>query len=257
MMTYIPYILPFISLLGLLYIGLRYINLFLKNNKLEDEFSSIVNHTFRTPITRILWTSKELEKDLPRDEKLNYIKNIVNATNKILNVVDTIVGIKKIDNLSDYYFEATSLRELTEESMIKFSEKIKDKNLTFNIPTFTNIPLLTVDLKKISFVINTLIENAVFYTPQNGQITVNCISNKENLVFSVEDTGIGLGVVDKLRIFSRFYRNKKAISMNTDGMGLCLYLSRKIIKRHKGKIYAKSCGKNKGSTFILKLPFKR
>lgn len=253
----LPYIIPLLSLIGLIYIGFRYINLFLKINKLENEFSSIVNHTFRTPITKILWTSKEMEKDLPKEEKMNYIKNIINATNKILSVVDTIVGIKKIDNLSDYYFEATSIREITEKSIKKYSEKIREKNLSFKIPTFNDIPLLTLDLKRISFVINTLIENAICYTSNGGEILIGCISNKDYLVYYVKDTGIGLTFIDKLRIFSRFYRNKKAISMNTEGMGLCLYLSRKIIKRHKGRIYAKSNGKNKGSTFFLKLPFKK
>ena len=253
----IPYILPILSLLGLFYIGFRYINIFLKINKLEEEFFSIVNHTFRTPITRILWTSKEMEKDLKIEEKMNYIRNIINATSKILSIVDIIVGIKKIDNLSDYYFEATSIRELVEESIKKYSEKIRENNLTFKIPTFTNIPLLSVDLKKISFVINTLIENAICYTQKGGEILIGCTSNESNLIFYIKDTGLGLSLVDKLRIFSRFYRNKKAVSMNTDGMGLCLYLSRKIVKRHKGKIYAKSDGRNKGSTFFLKLPFKR
>ena len=256
-MIYIPYILPFISLLGLLYIGFRYINLFLKINKLEDEFSSIVNHTFRTPITRILWTSKELEKDLLRDEKMNYIKNIVNATNKILNVVDTIVGIKKIDNLSDYYFEAVSIREIVEKSMSNYADRIKEKNLYFNVSPFVNMPMLTVDLKKISFVINTLVENSIYYTQNNGQILISCDSNENYLTFYIIDTGIGLSYLDKMRIFSRFYRNKRATLMNTDGMGLCLYLSKKIIKRHSGKIYAKSHGINKGSTFIFSIPFKR
>jgi signal transduction histidine kinase len=257
MIDYFTYIILIISLIGLVYLFFRYINLFFKINKLENEFSSIVNHTFRTPITRILWTTKELEKELPREEKMDFIKNIINATNKILGVVDIIAGIKKIDNLSDYYFEAVSIREITEKSMIKYAEKIREKNLSFQVSSFKDIPMLSVDLKKISFVMDTLIENAICYTPQNGKIIIDCISNRNYLNFYISDTGLGLNFIDKLRIFSKFYRNKKVIPMNTDGMGLCLYLSRKIMKRHKGEIYAKSKGRNKGSTFFLILPFKK
>jgi len=58
-------------------------------------------------------------------------------------------------------------------------------------------------------------------------------------------------------IFSKFYRGAQAKLMNTDGMGLKLYLSRQIIKRHHGKIYAKSNGKEEGSTFFIELPFNK
>jgi signal transduction histidine kinase len=63
--------------------------------------------------------------------------------------------------------------------------------------------------------------------------------------------------MDKLMIFQKFYRSKKAILMNTDGMGLRLYLSKEIIKRHHGRIYAKSNGVNEGTTFFIELPFQK
>lgn len=253
----LPYIVPLIALIGLVYIGFRYINLFIKIKKLEDEFSSIVNHTFRTPLTRILWLSKELEGELPLNKRLSLTQNLTNATERVLGIVDIIAGIKKINDVSGYYFEAVSLREIVEKSMKNHNEKIKNKNIIFKVSSFLEIPLLTVDLKKISFVIDALIENAIFYTPKNGKILIDGIVTRKNLTFFISDTGLGLTTIDKLRIFSKFYRNKKAALMNTDGMGLCLYLSKKIIKRHHGKIYAKSKGPNKGSTFFVKLPFNK
>jgi two-component system sensor histidine kinase VicK len=246
-----------ISLILLIYLFIRYLILQSKINKLENEFTSIVNHTFRTPITRILWIIKELEKDLPIEEKLLYLQNLENTTEKILAIVEIIAGIKKIDDLSGYHFEAISLREIVEKSIQNYRDKIREKKLEFNVSSFQNIPLLSVDLKKITFVINTLIENAIFYTPKDGKILIGCLSNKKGLIFYISDNGIGLNNFDKLRIFSRFYRNKKATLMNTDGIGLCLYLSKKIIKRHHGEIYAKSKGVNKGSTFFVKIPFKK
>lgn len=256
-MDYTIYLIPIISLVGLAYLGYRYINLFMKINKLEDEFSSIVNHTFRTPLTRIMWLAKELEVDLPTEQKLSHIQNINNATERVLGIIDVVAGIKNISDISGYYFEAVSLREIVEKSMEKYRERIKNRGIVFNVSSFQNIPLLSVDLKKISFVVDTLIENAIYYTNNDGQIIIDCTSDEEKLTFSVSDNGIGLTAIDKLRIFSRFYRNKQAVLMNTDGMGLCLYLSKKIIRRHRGKIYAKSRGSQKGATFFVVLPFER
>jgi signal transduction histidine kinase len=247
---------PSIAFISILYIGIYYLNMSLNKKKLEYEFTSIVNHTFRTPITSITWFIKELEKDLPQQEKLLYLQNIQNSINKILSIVDVFAGIKDVNNVSTYFFEAVSLREVVEKSIAKYRERINKKNITFKVSTFKDIPLLTVDLKKITFVVDTLIENAVFYTPSNSKILIDCISTRKSLTFFVSDTGLGLNFIDKMRIFSRFYRSKDARRINTDGMGLGLYLSKQIIKRHKGKIYAKSKGKNRGTTFFVKIPFK-
>lgn len=248
-------LIPIISLISALYIGYNYFSLYLKVDSLEYEFSSIVNHTFRTPLTRIMWFTKELEKDMSQNERLLFLQNITNATSRVLEIVDLIVGIKNVNNTFGYFFEAISIRTVVEKSIINYREEINKKEIKFQVPTFKDMPLLTVDLKKISFVIDTLIENAIWYTPRGGQIVINCVADANKMTLSVADNGLGLDFMDKLKIFTRFYRNKQALKLNTDGMGLRLYLSKQIIKRHHGRIYAKSAGVNKGSTFFVELPF--
>lgn len=231
------------------------IGTYFKIHALEYEFTSIVNHTFRTPLTRVIWFSKELEKDLPTKERIGYLQNINNATNRVLDIVDLFAGIKDINNTSGYFFEATSLRDIVERTISKYRDDINKKGISLQVSTFRDIPLLTLDLKKITFVIDTLMENAILYTPNNGKIIIDSISNNKNLTIYVGDNGMGLNWFDKFRIFSRFYRSKKAVLMNPDGMGLKLYMSKIIIGRHKGKIYAKSKGVDMGTTFFVKLPF--
>jgi signal transduction histidine kinase len=217
-----------------------------------------VNHTFRTPLTRINWISRELERDLPSKEKLLYLQNLNNATDKLLEIIDLIAGIKDIKNVSGYVFVATSLRDIVEKSIAKYREEINKKNITFQVSTFKDIPLLTIDLKKITFVMDTLIENAVIYTPKDGKILIDCILKSGNkLLFYITDTGLGLSFYEKRRIFSKFYRGKRAILAHPDGMGLRLYLSKQIIALHGGKIYAKSKGKDKGSVFFIQLPLNK
>ena len=246
-------------MLIVIYLLYSYIKLQIRANKAEYEFTSIVNHTFRTPLTRINWISKELEqREMSQDEKLLYIQNLNNATEKLLEIIDLIAGTKDVKNATGYVFVATSLRDIVEKSIIKYREEINKKNITFQVSAFKDIPMLTLDLKKIGFVFDALLENAVFYTPKEGKILMDCIVQKNGkLLFYITDTGMGLTFYEKRRIFSRFFRSKRAVLAYPDGTGLRLYLSKQIIKLHNGRIYAKSEGENKGSAFFIELPLSR
>ena len=134
-----------------------------------------------------------------------FLQNINNNVSNILSVIDVLVGINNIKNTSTYYFEAVSVREIIEESIKKYREKINKKSILFQISNLKDIPLLTVDLKKISFVFDTVIENAILYTNKNGKIIIDCISETNKLTFFISDTGIGLSFFDKIKItFIRF-----------------------------------------------------
>jgi signal transduction histidine kinase len=249
------WIIPGVSLFSVIILGIFFTNLFLKIDRLEFEFTSIVNHAFRTPLTRIMWLVKELETELPREQRLLFLQNIENTTNRVIGIVDLIAGMKDAENKFGYIFQAVSIREMVEASMEKHREGIKQKNLTLQVSTFKDIPLLTVDLKKISFVFDVLIENAIFYSKKDGNISIDCIPKSNKIIFFVRDTGLGLTFMEKFRIFSRFYRSEQARLLNTDGMGLGLYLAKIIVERHNGKIYAESEGRDKGATFYVELPF--
>jgi signal transduction histidine kinase len=243
----------------LVYVFFLFLKFYIKNRKTEHEFTSIINHTFRTPLTRISWISKELERiDLSGDEKNIYIQNLNNATNKLLKIVDLIVGAKNIKDKDRYFWTETSFRDIVENSILKYREDINKKNIIFRISSFQEIPLLVLDIDKITFTIDTIIENSIIYTPIGGKIIIDCIiKSKNKLLFYVADTGMGLNFYDKIKIFSKYYRSKRATFSHPDGMGLCLYLSRKIIKFHNGKIYAKSKGLDKGSVFFIELPLNK
>lgn len=244
---------------GILLVLYVFVRFYIKNKKTEYEFTSIINHTFRTPLTRINWISKELERiDVSGEEKLLYIQSLKNATDKLLEIVDLIVGSKDIRNIHEYSLQQTSFRNIVEESIKRYREDINKKNIAFKVSLFNDIPLLSLDIKKISFAVDTIVENAIIYTPKDGGIIIDCVLKSNNkLLFYVADTGIGLSFYDKMKIFGKFYRSAKAVSCYPDGMGLRLYLSKQIIKRHNGQIYAKSKGKDKGTVFFIELPINK
>jgi signal transduction histidine kinase len=250
-------LIPIFFVLSFSYICYHFCILIFKEDKVEQEMISIMNHTFRTPLTNIIWHINELEKNISQNEKLIYLQNINNSTNNILNAIDVFIGINNIKSLSNYNFQAISIREIIEKSITRNRDTINKKNINFKFLLSNDIPLLTIDLNKISFVIDTLIDNAITYTKNDGKILIDCIFDSKKIKLFISDTGIGLTLYDKIMIFSKFYRNKKAKLINPNGLGLRLYLSKLILKRHNGQIYAKSNGKNKGSTFFVKLPFSK
>ncbi len=245
----------FIVLAIVAYVIFVLYQLYLRNRKTEYEFTSIINHTFRTPLTRISWAAKELGAiDLSKEERDSHVSNINNATGRLLEIIDLIVGARDINSRGVYLMKQTSLRDIVEKSIQKYKTEIIKKNLAFKLSSFNDIPFIIIDKDKISFVIDSIIENAIIYTKPNGGITIDCILDKKKILFYVADTGIGLSFRDKFKIFTKFYRGSRALSSYPDGMGLRLYLSKNIIKKHKGRIYAKSKGKDLGSVFFIEFP---
>jgi signal transduction histidine kinase len=117
---------------------------------------------------------------------------------------------------------------------------------------------LKVDKSSIERVLINLLSNAIKYTPPNGIITIKL--NKEDMFaeLSISDTGIGLTENDIKKLFKKFSVIKKSeamgIELSKDGTGLGLYICKEIVELHNGQIWAVSEGKEKGSTFFIKLP---
>ncbi|MEK7585618.1 MAG: HAMP domain-containing sensor histidine kinase [Patescibacteria group bacterium] len=222
----------------------------------EKSFLSIVNHTFRTPLTRIKWMAQALEKEMPRKEQLEIVHDLDNSTDRLLEIVDILAGIKDIYSTSTHELKAVSIREIVEEAIHKYHVPLNEKHLTLSVPAFNDMPMLSVDTKKISFVIHVILENAILYSNDGGNIVIESIVKRNKLILKIKDNGIGLSWKDKNNLFNKFYRGERAKKMNTDGMGLGLYIAREIIRRHKGSIKAVSEGKDKGTTFYISLPAK-
>ncbi len=237
------------------------IKLYLNSNKqtedTENEFIKIVNHTFRTPLTGLNWLMKELKSDIDKDTKENFIQRAENSIEKLISITDLFAGIKSLDEQSSYNFKATSIRDIIENSIIKYKNDIKSKGIQLTIPTFNNMPLITLDLNKITFVIDTIFENSVFYNKENGLIHLETSFDKDILKIIFKDSGIGFSKKEQEKIFNKFYRTEKATLANPNGMGLKLYLSKKIIKKHNGKIKIASNGEDLGSELTIELPLNK
>ena len=114
-----------------------------------------------------------------------------------------------------------------------------------------------IEKEEIHDVLSNLLTNAIKYTPPKGNIDVKTELKDDSVVVSISDNGIGFSEEQKKKIFQQFgkiERYGKRLDLGIDGTGLGLYISKKIVEAHKGKIWTESKGQNKGSTFYFSLP---
>ena len=102
-------------------------------------------------------------------------------------------------------------------------------------------------------VVNNLVDNSLKYTKQ-GKVTVRLEKKSDRILFSVQDTGIGISEEDKKNLFTEGGRGKESVKMNVDSTGYGLYSAKLVVEAHQGKIWAKSEGPGRGSTFSIELP---
>jgi signal transduction histidine kinase len=145
------------------------------------------------------------------------------------------------------------ITSVTEE----FQQIAQSKGIALHFKKESGDPPARFDEEKMRQVVFNLVDNAVRYTPRGGSITVTLTLNPYHLLFSVADTGIGLGKQEINGLFQKFVRNREVARIHTEGVGLGLYVARRIVEDHGGRIWAESAGKGKGSTFFVELPMKK
>jgi signal transduction histidine kinase len=128
---------------------------------------------------------------------------------------------------------------------------VKEKNIKLTYSYEKDLPKVNVDKLRISSVIQMLLENAIAYT--KDKIDINIKKDKNNVIFSIKDNGIGIPKQDQPYVFNKFFRTHQAYLTETEGSGISLFLSKSIIDKHNGKIGVYSEGEGKGSEFWFKL----
>ncbi len=225
----------------------------------KTEFVSIAAHQLRTPLSAIKWTLRMiLDGDLGALQKeqnellaKTYISNerMIRLINDLLNVTRIEEGkflfnVKKEDVISFVEEKIAQQKAIAERKGLKI-ELIKPKG---------KIPNIGIDREKISLAFQNLIDNAIHYTLK-GKITISIkfLKDKNQILFSIRDTGIGIPTNQHNRVFSRFFRAINAVKTETEGTGLGLFIAKNIIKAHNGKIWFES-QEGKGSVFYFTLP---
>ena len=223
---------------------------------------SRVSHELKTPLVSISGGSElllTLYKNKFGAEQLEIIELIEKGGKRLRHLVDNLIDITRVDyNKLQLTKKSTNLSKIIKECLKELDYWIKERklNLTISVPERLE---LKIDQIRIEQVIINLLSNAIKNTPPDGEIGIS-LNKKGNWVeFRISDTGIGLTLGEMHMLFTRFGKIERYGSgyeyVDIQGTGLGLFISKEIIDLHEGEIRAESAGRNKGSTFIVKLPF--
>ncbi len=232
-----------------------------ETERLKDEFIAVAAHELRSPLailkgfsqTLIVQTARGKGPELA-DWQTEALQSIDQSTLRLVELIDDLLDVTRLqaDRL-ELHLEPTNLVALTQRVMAR--SQITTEQHSLSLHTSLEHFVVYFDPMRIEQVLSNLINNAIKYSPQGGQIdiTIGEDSKAGMALLSVQDQGIGIPAHQQANVFGRFVRADNARAYGIGGTGLGLYLSRELIERHGGHIWFES-KEGKGSTFFVALP---
>lgn len=219
--------------------------------KIREEFSANVSHELKTPLTSICGFAELLKNDMVAvDDQKEIISSIYSESNRLLDLIDEIIRISSLESSVTVKKEDVNLREIADELAYQFRDKAEKKNV--RIIVNGNEKLMANNTMMWELLSN-LLDNAIKYNKEDGSVKIDMSRDTDNVILSVEDTGIGIDNKDLDRVFERFYRVDKSRSKKSGGTGLGLSIVKHIIKNHDGNLKVES-ELGKGTKITAYLP---
>lgn len=226
--------------------------------KTKSEFLTVAAHQMRTPLSGIKWSLETLlgegNENLTEMQRELLQKNL-EATDKILRLANDLLDVANIESgRFGYEFVQADLIDLIQKSISDYLYLADQHKIKIYLePPPDGLEPFKFDPMRIKIVIQNLLENALRYNVENGQIIVKVEKKPPYVEVSVSDTGIGIPKDELPKLFTKFFRASNVLKYETEGTGLGLYITKNIIEAHGGKIWAESI-ENRGSTFYFTLP---
>jgi len=229
-------------------------------NRLKSEFLNRISHELKTPLISIKGFSDlilALHKDQINPDVISKLNEINHGCERLQNIINNLLATSRL--------ESPDIKPKVQREDLTFLIKYCVQELQSLAQTRNQIIDLDIhdgqyalfEKEEIHDVISNLLTNAIKYTPPYGKIDVKTDIQEKNVVISIKDNGIGFTNDEKKKIFQQFgkiERYGQGLDLGIDGTGLGLYISKRIVESHGGKIWMESEGKNRGSTFNFSLP---
>jgi signal transduction histidine kinase/PAS domain-containing protein len=224
---------------------------------MQSEFMSNIVHELRAPLHSILaFTKLILEGEVSNNEtQKEFLTIISDQSEHLRKLINELVDISPIEpECFNVGKERVAIKDLLQGSVREFYSMAKQKNIGIreNMPLI--LPEIEVDAQRMRQVMFNLLDNAIKFSDDGGNVSVNAEVRDGDLLVQVADQGIGIPEEAMPSLFEKFYQVKN--SARAGGLGLGLYISKRIIEAHRGRIWAEST-EGAGSTFSFTLPLKQ
>jgi PAS domain S-box-containing protein len=225
-------------------------------DKAKTEFVSLASHQLRTPLSTINWYSEMLlSEDVGRltPKQHQYTKEVYHASQRMVSLVNALLNVSRLE-LGTFAVEPTTINIISvAKTCIKdFGPQILKKKLVVRQKYDKSIIYVKADPKLMAIIFQNFLSNSVKYTKSGGKIGLTIGKEKDTILITVSDTGIGIPKDQQKEIFGKLSRADNAKKLDPDGSGLGLYIVKEIIYYTGGKVWFKS--NPKGTIFYAKLP---
>jgi two-component system CheB/CheR fusion protein len=224
----------------------------------KSEFLANMSHELRTPLNSIIGFSEVLYDKTFGDineKQAKYVNNVLTSGKHLLLLINQILDMAKVESgKMNLTLSTLSIKNLINEIAMLAENMVSKKKLHMSLEIAEDLPDIEADELKVKEIIYNLLSNAVKFTPENGKIGVRAKSLGAEIEIIVWDTGVGLAPENMEKIFEGFFRVDTPYSRVTEGTGLGLPLSKKLVELHGGRLSVLSDGLNKGTSVLITLP---
>ena len=226
--------------------------------RVKSEFLANMSHELRTPLNSINGFSEVLYDETfgPLNEKQKkYVNNVLTSGKHLLLLINQILDMAKVEaGKMKLALSSLPMKGLLNEISMLVEDMARKKNVEMLLEIAEDLPDIVADELKVKEIIYNLISNAVKFTPDGGKIGMRAKKAGANIEIMVWDTGVGIANENMEKIFEGFFRVDTPYSRVTEGTGLGLPLSKKLVELHDGEFTVESGGLNQGTSVRFTLP---
>ena len=223
---------------------------------LRAEFVATASHELRTPLTAVYGAARTLLRrdiDLTAPRRRDFLEMIANESERLSRIVDDILLANRLDaGAVDIATERCDPYRLA-SSVVETTRARAPSNIDLRLEASPELPPIAADPDRLRQVLVNILDNAIKYSPDGGEVALSLRGNGERLRFEVRDEGLGFPATERERVFQRFHRLDPQQRRGIGGTGLGLYICRELIERMDGRIWAES-QPGEGSAFYFELP---
>lgn len=224
-----------------------------KGNLAKDQFLANLSHELRTPLSVIYGYAEMLEFTSDPLALKGYGKDIYLHAGKLATIVDDLMLIADLEADLELKIEEVDLPAMLRETRAQLADALSDRGLQLHENTGTGLTL-RADARLLQRALLCIMRNACDYNRPGGEIRISAEREANMVRITVGDSGTGIALEHLEKIFDRFYRVDTSTNYAVSGVGLGLFLARRIVELHSGSITARSAGPGSGSEFTVLIP---
>ncbi len=223
--------------------------------ELKSDFISTVSHELRTPLTSIKGYASLLlhpKGQFDEETKEKYVKIIDRHSEQLTKLIDNLLDVSRLEaGHLHLALKPVNLNNLVTKVLVNLEPQASQHQIENKLPQ--DFPQIIADPDRLEQVLTNLITNAIKYSLPHTPITISGEVEKDRVVVSVEDKGIGIPQKELPYLFDKFHRVDRRLARETEGTGLGLYIAKNLIELHHGEIWVESAA-GRGSKFSFSLP---